>query len=72
MVRIPANEGQRGRGESAQAPIVPLRRSSKDKLAASATFGVAIKLPHLRRWRPAVCVRGEGDRKPGLCLSAMD
>lgn len=42
MVRSPANEGQRGSGESVKAPIVLLCRNSKDKLAASATLGLPL------------------------------
>lgn len=41
-MRRPVNEGQRESGESVKTPIVLLCRSSKDKLAATATLGLPL------------------------------
>lgn len=68
MVRRPANEGQRGSGESVRAPFVLLCRSSKDKLAATATLGLPLNSCTHSVHGGFVCQRRKGWENRALSL----
>lgn len=60
--RRPANEGQRGSGESVKAPIVLLCSSSKDGPAATATLGLPL---NFRTYRVHGCFCASEERGGG-------